>query len=176
MGTAWTIRLLLDFWRFHTLSSDFDLQSRLHPSSKPSALRFTERSEMRHNPRTNLLYPAKSEVTDELFSTCFDSRVKNSSLSACPFSPVNQIAPALNMANESLKTPPKCTADFCLIPIGTPTASVSAQIADVQRLMKRSGLSYSMHSAGTTVVSALPLPLFIASRQSCSCPFSPPSC
>ncbi|MCJ1449252.1 MAG: hypothetical protein MMC23_009772 [Stictis urceolatum] len=35
--------------------------------------------------------------------------------------------------------------------IGTPTASVSEQIADVQRLMKASGLEYSMHSAGTTV-------------------------
>src|SRR5436305_14863310 len=56
------------------------------------------------------------------------------------------------MASQSIKTPPKCTADFCLIPIGTPTASISAQIADVQRLMKTSGLSYSMHSAGTTVV------------------------
>jgi hypothetical protein len=59
------------------------------------------------------------------------------------------------MTSQSIKTPPKCTADFCLIPIGTPTASVSAQIADVQRLMKTSGLSYSMHSAGTTVVSYL---------------------
>lgn len=52
---------------------------------------------------------------------------------------------------KNLVTPSKCTADFCLIPIGTPTASVSAQIADVQRLMKKSGLKYSMHSAGTTV-------------------------
>ncbi|CAF9928454.1 MAG: hypothetical protein HETSPECPRED_006836 [Heterodermia speciosa] len=51
----------------------------------------------------------------------------------------------------SLKTPEACVADFCLIPIGTPTASVSEQIADVQRLMQKSGLSYSMHSAGTTV-------------------------
>ncbi|EXJ64059.1 hypothetical protein A1O7_00395 [Cladophialophora yegresii CBS 114405] len=51
----------------------------------------------------------------------------------------------------SLATPPKCTADFCLIPLGTPTASVSAQIAEVQRLLKKSGLKYSMHSAGTTV-------------------------
>ncbi len=50
-----------------------------------------------------------------------------------------------------LETPPKCTADFCLIPLGTPTASVSLQIADVQRLLKQSGLKYSMHSAGTTV-------------------------
>ena len=50
-----------------------------------------------------------------------------------------------------LDTPPKCTADFCLIPLGTPTASVSQQIADVQRLLEQSGLKYSMHSAGTTV-------------------------
>ncbi|KAM3073708.1 UPF0045 protein M15, variant 2 [Clarireedia jacksonii] len=50
-----------------------------------------------------------------------------------------------------LPTPPKAVADFCLIPIGTPTASVSNEVAAVQRLMKASGLSYSMHSAGTTV-------------------------
>jgi hypothetical protein len=35
--------------------------------------------------------------------------------------------------------------------IGTPTASVSNEVAAVQRLMKASGLEYSMHSAGTTV-------------------------
>jgi hypothetical protein len=39
--------------------------------------------------------------------------------------------------------------DFCLIPIGTPTASVSHEIAAVQRLLKKSGVNYSMHSAGT---------------------------
>ncbi|KAF2124233.1 hypothetical protein P153DRAFT_351105 [Dothidotthia symphoricarpi CBS 119687] len=50
-----------------------------------------------------------------------------------------------------LPTPPSCIADFCLIPLGTPTASVSKQVAEVQRLLKKSGLSYSMHSAGTTV-------------------------
>ncbi|OAP58392.1 hypothetical protein AYL99_07482 [Fonsecaea erecta] len=55
------------------------------------------------------------------------------------------------LENLNLETPPKCTADFCLIPLGTPTASVSAEIAEVQRLMKRSGLKYSMHSAGTTI-------------------------
>ncbi|KAJ9608331.1 UPF0045 protein M15 [Cladophialophora chaetospira] len=57
------------------------------------------------------------------------------------------------MSSEAiaLGTPPKCTADFCLIPLGTSTASVSAQIAEVQRLLKKSGLKYSMHSAGTTV-------------------------
>ncbi|KAL9017104.1 MAG: hypothetical protein Q9185_005564 [Variospora sp. 1 TL-2023] len=52
---------------------------------------------------------------------------------------------------DSLETPENCVADFCLIPIGTPTASVSQEVADVQRLMKQSKLSYSMHSAGTTV-------------------------
>ncbi|KAF2646492.1 hypothetical protein P280DRAFT_525308 [Massarina eburnea CBS 473.64] len=51
----------------------------------------------------------------------------------------------------TLPTPPACTADFCLIPLGTPTASVSKEVAQVQRLLKRSGLNYSMHSAGTTV-------------------------
>ncbi|KAA8564032.1 hypothetical protein MFRU_032g00320 [Monilinia fructicola] len=51
----------------------------------------------------------------------------------------------------NLPTPPTAVADFCLIPIGTPTPSVSKEVAAVQRLMKASGLSYSMHSAGTTV-------------------------
>ncbi|KAH3920432.1 hypothetical protein HBI56_069970 [Parastagonospora nodorum] len=50
-----------------------------------------------------------------------------------------------------LPTPPACIADFCIIPLGTPTASVSKEVAQVQRLLKKSGLSYSMHSAGTTV-------------------------
>jgi uncharacterized protein YqgV (UPF0045/DUF77 family) len=51
----------------------------------------------------------------------------------------------------TLQTPPACIADFCLIPLGTPTASVSKEVSEVQRLLKKSGLSYSMHSAGTTV-------------------------
>jgi len=55
------------------------------------------------------------------------------------------------MDYTKLPTPPACVADFCLIPIGTPTASVSNEVAAVQRLMKASGLTYSMHSAGTTV-------------------------
>jgi uncharacterized protein (TIGR00106 family) len=50
-----------------------------------------------------------------------------------------------------VSTPPACIADFCLIPLGTPTASVSKEVAEVQRVLKKSGLSYSMHSAGTTV-------------------------
>ncbi|KAL7273364.1 UPF0045 protein M15 [Rhizina undulata] len=35
--------------------------------------------------------------------------------------------------------------------MGTATPSVSAYIADVQRLLAASGLNYTMHSAGTTV-------------------------
>ncbi|KAF7196220.1 hypothetical protein HII31_02287, partial [Pseudocercospora fuligena] len=34
---------------------------------------------------------------------------------------------------------------------GTPTASVSKEVAEVQRLLKKSGVKYSMHSAGTTL-------------------------
>ncbi|KAK8205033.1 YkoF-like protein [Phyllosticta capitalensis] len=52
---------------------------------------------------------------------------------------------------SALSTPPACTADFCLIPLGTPTASVSNEVAAVQRLLQKSGLKFSMHSAGTTV-------------------------
>jgi len=59
------------------------------------------------------------------------------------------MASKIDYAN--LPTPEVCVADFCLIPIGTPTASVSAEIAAVQRLMNESGLDYSLHSAGTTV-------------------------
>jgi len=54
------------------------------------------------------------------------------------------------------KTPDHCTADFCLIPIGLPTASVSNEIAEVQRFLKKlqeegRGVKFSMHSAGTTL-------------------------
>lgn len=52
---------------------------------------------------------------------------------------------------SALPTPPACTADFCLIPLGTATASVSREVAAVQRLLQSSGLHYSMHSAGTTL-------------------------
>lgn len=57
----------------------------------------------------------------------------------------------------SISVPQKCTADFCLIPLGTPDASVSKQIAEVQRLVrghpdvKAGKVSWSMHSAGTTL-------------------------
>jgi len=66
------------------------------------------------------------------------------------------------------RTPQSCIADFCLVPVGVyekqytlkradtsqlglPSPSVSAQVAEVQRFIKKSGLKYSMHSAGTTV-------------------------
>lgn len=74
----------------------------------------------------------------------------------------------------NISTPVRASADFCLIPVsstrwreifwavsaqdadgcgqlGTSSSSVSKQIADVQRLLKKSGLNYTMHSAGTTV-------------------------
>lgn len=35
--------------------------------------------------------------------------------------------------------------------MGTSSPSVSAQIADVQRLIEKSGVKYTMHSAGTTL-------------------------
>ncbi|KAF2650458.1 cell wall biogenesis protein-like protein Ecm15 [Lophiostoma macrostomum CBS 122681] len=67
----------------------------------------------------------------------------------------HQLSTRINMSSSddltSLNTPPSCIADFCLIPLGTPTASVSKEVASVQRLLKKSGLEYSMHSAGTTV-------------------------
>ncbi|KAF3178750.1 hypothetical protein TWF225_007778 [Orbilia oligospora] len=50
-----------------------------------------------------------------------------------------------------LATPDHVTADFCLIPIGTPTASVSQHIANIQKMIAASGIKYSMHSAGTTL-------------------------
>ncbi|KAL4950756.1 YkoF-like protein [Aspergillus filifer] len=52
---------------------------------------------------------------------------------------------------SNIATPAHCVADFCLIPIGTSSPSVSSQIADVQRLIEKSGLKYVMHSAGTTL-------------------------
>ncbi|KAK2734539.1 hypothetical protein FQN57_001644 [Myotisia sp. PD_48] len=52
---------------------------------------------------------------------------------------------------SNLATPANCTADVCLIPIGTASASISHEIADVQRLFQQSGLNFKMHSAGTTI-------------------------
>ncbi|KAK4456115.1 hypothetical protein QBC34DRAFT_388983 [Podospora aff. communis PSN243] len=52
---------------------------------------------------------------------------------------------------NDLETPPRCYADFCLVPVGTGKVSVAEEVAAVQRLLKASGLKYTMHSAGTTV-------------------------
>lgn len=59
--------------------------------------------------------------------------------------------PIAAMNYSSIKTPERCYADFCLIPVGTGSLSVAKEIAEVQRLLKASGLKYTMHSAGTTV-------------------------
>ena len=78
----------------------------------------------------------------------------------------------------SIPTPETCYADFCLIPVsehptalpkhrldlqlqvGTGTASVASEVAEVQRVLKASGLKYTMHSAGTTVGKVPPPPTF----------------
>ncbi|RDA92947.1 hypothetical protein CP533_5551 [Ophiocordyceps camponoti-saundersi (nom. inval.)] len=51
------------------------------------------------------------------------------------------------MDYDSIPVPATCYADFCLIPIGTGTVSVAAEVAAVQRLLKMSRLSYTMHAA-----------------------------
>ncbi|KAI0880816.1 YkoF-like protein [Annulohypoxylon maeteangense] len=55
------------------------------------------------------------------------------------------------MDHSHIATPERCYADFCLIPVGTGNVSVAEEVAEVQRLLKSSGLTYTMHSAGTTV-------------------------
>jgi len=52
---------------------------------------------------------------------------------------------------SSIPTPASCYVDFCLIPVGTGSVSVANEVAEVQKLLKASGLTYTMHSAGTTV-------------------------
>lgn len=52
---------------------------------------------------------------------------------------------------NSLQTPPSCTADFCILPLGTSSPSIASEIAAVQLLLKESGLDFTLHSAGTTV-------------------------
>ncbi|KXJ94461.1 YkoF-like protein [Microdochium bolleyi] len=47
--------------------------------------------------------------------------------------------------------PERCYADFCLVPVGTGSVSVAEEVAEVQRLLRASGLTYTMHSAGTTL-------------------------
>ncbi|VBB86491.1 Putative protein of unknown function [Podospora comata] len=53
--------------------------------------------------------------------------------------------------SNNLPTPSSCYADFCLIPIGTPTPSVAKEVASVQSLIRDSGIKHTMHSAGTTL-------------------------
>lgn len=55
------------------------------------------------------------------------------------------------MDYKNVETPERCYADFCLIPVGTGSVSVAEEVAEVQKLLKASGLVYTMHSAGTTV-------------------------
>lgn len=55
------------------------------------------------------------------------------------------------MDYASIATPSACYADFCLLPIGTGSVSVAEEIAEVQKVLKASGLKYTLHSAGTTV-------------------------
>ncbi|KAJ9152129.1 hypothetical protein NKR23_g2828 [Pleurostoma richardsiae] len=55
------------------------------------------------------------------------------------------------MDYSSISTPEACYADFCLIPVGKGEVSVAKEVAEVQKLLKASGLTYTMHSAGTTV-------------------------
>lgn len=57
----------------------------------------------------------------------------------------------MSSTEPSIETPLHCYADFCLVPVGTAKVSVAEEVAEVQRLLKSSGLKYTMHSAGTTV-------------------------
>ncbi|KAK3379831.1 YkoF-like protein [Lasiosphaeria ovina] len=51
----------------------------------------------------------------------------------------------------SIPTPAACYVDFCLVPVGTGNVSVAGEVAQVQKLLRASGLKHTMHSAGTTV-------------------------
>ncbi|KAG1754350.1 hypothetical protein EDB19DRAFT_1665980 [Suillus lakei] len=42
-------------------------------------------------------------------------------------------------------------ADFCLIPIGTGESSVAEYIAECQRVLEKSGLTFKMHGYGTNL-------------------------
>lgn len=71
---------------------------------------------------------------------------------------------------SQLPTPSMCYVDFCLVPvrsyftvtgrvqltnhlfqIGTGNVSVAREVAEVQKVLKASGVRHTMHSAGTTV-------------------------
>ncbi|KAK4231541.1 YkoF-like protein [Podospora fimiseda] len=51
----------------------------------------------------------------------------------------------------SLPTPSSCYVDFCLVPIGTATVSVAKEVAEVQKVIRASGIKHTLHSAGTTL-------------------------
>ncbi|KAK8123502.1 YkoF-like protein [Apiospora kogelbergensis] len=55
------------------------------------------------------------------------------------------------MDYKTIATPERAYADFCLIPVGTGSVSVANEVAEVQKLLNASGLTCTMHSAGTTV-------------------------
>ncbi|CEL51548.1 UPF0045 protein [Rhizoctonia solani AG-1 IB] len=42
-------------------------------------------------------------------------------------------------------------ADFCLIPMGIGEPSVGPQIAECQRVLEKSGLTYKLHGYGTNI-------------------------
>ncbi|KAF5128165.1 UPF0045 protein ECM15 [Metarhizium anisopliae] len=48
-----------------------------------------------------------------------------------------------------LPTPPKCLADFNLVPIGTGEASIAEELAEVERLLKHTGVKHTMQTTGT---------------------------
>ncbi|KAL2271581.1 hypothetical protein VTJ83DRAFT_952 [Remersonia thermophila] len=52
---------------------------------------------------------------------------------------------------SKLPTPASCYVDFCLVPIGTGSVSVAKEVAEVQKVLKASGVKHTLHSAGTTV-------------------------
>lgn len=62
---------------------------------------------------------------------------------------------------SNIPTPEAAYADFCLIPVGTGSVSVANEVAQVQRLLKASGLKYTMHSAGTTVGTFFPTLIYL---------------
>lgn len=42
-------------------------------------------------------------------------------------------------------------ADFCVIPMGTASTSMTPYVAECQRVLQRSGLTHAMHAYGTNV-------------------------
>lgn len=56
-----------------------------------------------------------------------------------------------SLHNASALFTEKQTADQVVEQVGTGNISVAEEIAEVQRVLKASGLKYTLHSAGTTV-------------------------